>query len=160
MKTHLLRFSALALAAAFALVGTSHPLEAAPPPLLPVTGIAFQPAELDPTADTGSAFAFAPTFGSAHVTRVAFIPYDPLKADDGNYRALWIEEVDTKGNFVGSPLFFTTTQVSLGTGDWTAGRPAFSATLDYDLPAGHALMGAWRPVGEGVELPAGAWRVE
>lgn len=158
MKTTIPILSAIVLCAC--LQASSAAMPPPPPePMLPLAGIAYQTAEANPTKPLGSIIAFASSFGASHIEQVSFIPVDELHADSDNYRSLWLMEVDTNGDFVGGPIFATTTQPS-GTGDWTAGRAAVSVTIDYTLPAGHTLMGTWRPNGGGTPLPGGAWRVE
>lgn len=142
-----------------ALAALASRATAAAPPVAPLAGIAYQRPELEPLAGNGAIVAFASMVSPSHVTRISLVPVDRLVCDPSNYDALDVYDVDAAGNASGSALYATTTTCA-GTGDWTAGKAAISVTLAYDLPAGHALAAIWRPVGAGVALPGGAWRVE
>lgn len=130
--------------------------------VLPLAATVYQPPQPNAAQPLGVVLAFASSSAPSTVMRLAFVPVDPLVADDAAYRALDVFEIDAAGDPVGPSLYSGTTRtaVSGGSGDWTAGRAAFSFALAGELDAGHALMASWRPIGAGCAMPGGAWRVE
>jgi hypothetical protein len=150
---------ALSTLSALTLVGMlAARASADPTPIYGAVVPVYQPAEPSAMQPIGAAMAFASTLGASHIERVAFVPFDGLTCNATNLRSVDIFDVDTNGD-VTSPIFSGDTSC-MGTGNWTAGKVAVSATLSYDLPAGHTLYASWQPSGTGVALPAGAWRIE
>ncbi len=145
--------SALAFAGAIASRASADPQ-----PVGPLAGVAFQPAQPDPLASVASIVAFAPTSEAAHVHRISLVPADALHCDADNYRALYIVDVDSAGTM--APALYIGATTCTGSGNWEAGRVAFTIPLTHDLLAGHSLAAMWRAEGNGVAIPSGAWRVE
>ena len=151
---------ALVLAASLACIGgVAGRATANPAPTVPATVPVYQRPEADPLAGNGAIVAFASTAGPSFITSIAFIPVNETSCSSTDYDTLDVYDVDAAGDVSGAALYSGAASCA-GSGDWSAGRPAFVLPIAHALPASHTLAAIWRPVGAGMALPGGAWRVE
>lgn len=118
-------------------------------PLVGYTGGDFEPVVI----------AMAPRGAASIITRIDYYTSGSVSADPVDYvRAIFNDYDSATGTLTGSGIFIPSTAAT----DWDASSIAFSwvPSGGYELAAGHVLEVYWNWFGAGVDVPAGAFRIE
>lgn len=133
----------------------------APGAYLPRTTPVVEPSALA-LANGITVLSFASTTGSSFIAAASLVAGEALVAADINYAQVDLHDRNLAAGTNGASLWTGTTETTAhpeGSGDWVAGKIAYTATLNYALPAGHALIAVWSSGGIGAATPGGNWRI-